>query len=128
MVFINPLVKKLEWKKIYKKNGKWTHNSLSTQFFGFLIGYHSKTTLPRVKILPPVDFLGSNYPNKKFSRRNSKFSNFDTVSLAFFSTIIASRKINVMAIRLHRDHPLVWELTYESRIFFRSNIDFQYQN
>ena len=50
------------------------------------IAYNSKTTPPRVKILPPVDFLGSNYPNKKFSSRNSKFSNFDT--LAFFSTNI----------------------------------------
>ena len=28
----------------------------STEFFGFLIGYDSKTTQLRVKILPPVDF------------------------------------------------------------------------
>ena len=86
LVFINTLVKKLEWKKYYRKNGTWTHNVLSIEFLESLIGYNSKTTPPRVKILPPVDFLGSNYPNKKFSSRNSKFSNFDT--LAFFSTII----------------------------------------
>ena len=71
-------------KKILQKNGTWTHNVLSIEFLESLIGYNSKTTPPRVKILPPVDFLGSNYPNKKFSSRNSKFSVFDT--LAFFST------------------------------------------
>ena len=84
LVFINTLVKKLEWKKYYRKNGTWTHNVLSIEFLESLIGYNSKTTPPRVKILPPVDFLGSNYPNKKFSSRNSKFSIFDT--LALFST------------------------------------------
>ena len=72
-------------KQNYRKNGKWTHNALSTEFFGFSIGYNSKTTPPRVKILQPVDFLGSNYPNKKFSSWNSKFSVFDT--LAFFLPI-----------------------------------------
>ena len=82
LVFINTLVKKLEWKKYYRKNGTWTHNVLSIEFLEYLIGFNSKTTPPRVKILPPVNFVGSNYPNKKFSSRNSKFSNFDT--LAFF--------------------------------------------
>ena len=86
LVFINTLVKKLEWKKYYRKNGTWTHNVLSIEFLESLIGYNSKTTPPRVKILPPVDFLGSNYPKKKFSSRNSKFSIFHT--LAFFSTNI----------------------------------------
>ena len=73
-------------KKITKKNGTWTQNTLPAKFFGFLIGYNSKTTSPRVKILQPVDFLGSNNSNTKFSSQNSKFSNFDT--LAFFSNII----------------------------------------
>ena len=44
----------------------------------------STYNLEQRETLPPVDFLGSNYPNIKFSSRNSKFSDFDT--LAFFST------------------------------------------
>ena len=58
----------------------------STEFVEFQIGYNSETTPPRVKILPPIDFLASNYPTIKFSSPKSKFSVFDT--LAFFSTII----------------------------------------
>ena len=53
--------------------------------FWFWICYNSKTTLPRVNILPSMDFLGSNNPTMNFSSRNSKFSNFGP--LAFFLPI-----------------------------------------
>ena len=68
-------------KKKYKKT--WTQNTLPTKFFGFLIGYHSETTPPRVKILPPVDFLGSKYSFTKFSSRTQNFQIF-ALSLFFY--------------------------------------------
>ena len=113
LVFINTLVKKLEWKKYYRKNGTWTHNVLSIEFLESLIGYNSKTTPPRVKILPPVDFLGSNYPNKKFSSRNSKFSVFDT--LAFFSTNNDNNNIY--------NYIVIYNLLRNERISFQMNFE-----
>ena len=46
-----------EEKKV-KKNGTSPQNTPSTKFCKYLIGYNSETTQPRVKILPPMDFVG----------------------------------------------------------------------
>ena len=66
-------------KKITEKMACHHKIPQKRHFFGFFICYNLKTTID-VKILSSMDYLGSNYPTTKFSSRNTKFSDFDTLA------------------------------------------------